>query len=185
MKTRPQTWRELSALPRVFVSVVLLCGTIVLFHSVWYGSSENPLKFLCYLAIALAASRLKVNLPGITGTTSVNFLFLLLGVLELSLSEAMVLGCAAAVVACLDRDRPAPIQIAFSVCATSLAISVTFASFRFASSISSINNPSTLLFLAACAYFVANTLPVAIFISLTDRTSLRKIWTSHYFWSFP
>ena len=185
MKTRPQAWREMGALPRVFISVVVLCGTIVLFHSVWYGSSENPLKFLCYLAIALAASRLKVNLPGITGTTSVNFLFLLLGVLELSLSEAMVLGCAAAVVACLDRDRPAPIQIAFNVCATSLAISLTFASFRFASSHSAINNPSTLLFLAACAYFVANTLPVAILNSLADRTSLRKIWASHYFWSFP
>ena len=28
--------------------------------------SENPLKFLCYLVIALAASRLKVNLPGIS-----------------------------------------------------------------------------------------------------------------------
>ena len=56
----------------------------VLTYSVLHGRSENPLKFLCYLVIALAASRLKVNLPGITGTMSVNFLFLLLGVLELS-----------------------------------------------------------------------------------------------------
>src|ERR1700688_2237460 len=115
MKTRPQTWRELSAAPRLFISVVGICGTIVLFYSVWHGTSDNPLKFLCYLVIALAASRLKVNLPGITGTMSVNFLFILLGVLELSLAETMALGCAAVVVQCFDRDRPVPIQVAFNV----------------------------------------------------------------------
>jgi len=185
MKTRPQTWRELSAAPRLFISVVAICGTIVLFYSVWHGTSDNPLKFLCYLVIALAASRLKVNLPGITGTMSVNFLFLLLGVLELSLSEAMAIGVAAAVVQCLDRERPAPVQVLFNVCSTSLAIAITFEAYRFSSFYNAINNPSTRLFLAACVYFVANTLPVAMVISLTERTSLRKIWSNCYFWSFP
>ena len=42
-----------------------------------------------------------------------------------------------------------------------------------------------MLFLAACVYFVANTLPVAAIISLTERRSLRKIWSECYFWSFP
>jgi diguanylate cyclase (GGDEF)-like protein/putative nucleotidyltransferase with HDIG domain len=175
----------MSTAPRIFITVVVLCGAAVLFYSVWHGRSENTLKFLCYLVIALAASRLKVNLPGITGTMSVNFLFLLLGVLELSLSEAMALGCAAAVVQCLDRDRPAPIQVAFNVCSTALAIAITFAAYRYTSAHSAVNNPSTLLFMAACVYFVANTLPVAIVISLTERTSLRKIWSTCYFWSFP
>ncbi len=76
----------------------------MLTYSLLHGGSENPLKFSCYLAIALAASRLKVNLPGIAGTMSVNFLFLLLGVLELSLPEAMALGCAAVVVQYLARS---------------------------------------------------------------------------------
>ena len=185
MKTRPQSWREMSAAPRFFIAVVVVCGTIVLAYSVLHGRSENPLKFFCYLVIALAASRLKVNLPGITGTMSVNFLFLLLGVLELSLSEAMALGCAAVVVQCFDRDRPNPIQVAFNVCSTALAIAVTFAAYRYSLAHRAINNPSTLLFLATCVYFVANTLPVAAVISLTERKSLRKIWSDCYFWSFP
>jgi len=126
MKTRPQSWRDMSAAPRFFIAVVVLCGTSVLTYSVLHGRSENPLKFFCYLVIALAASRLKVNLPGITGTMSVNFLFLLLGVLELSLAETMALGCAAVVVQCFDRDRPVPIQVAFNVSSTALAIAVTF-----------------------------------------------------------
>ncbi len=184
MRTRPQSWREMSAAPRFFVAVVVLCGTTVLTYTVMHGRSENPLKFICYLVIALAASRLKVNLPGITGTMSVNFLFLLLGVLELSFPEAMALGCAAVVVQCLG-DRPIPIQVAFNVCSTALAIAGTFAAYRYSWSHRAVNNPSALLFLAACVYFVANTLPVATVISLTEGKSLRKIWADCYFWSFP
>jgi diguanylate cyclase (GGDEF)-like protein/putative nucleotidyltransferase with HDIG domain len=185
MTTRPQSWKGMSVATRLFISVVVLCGTTVLTYSIWHGRSENPLKFLCYLVIALAASRLKVNLPGITGTMSVNFLFLLLGVLELSLSETMALGCAAVVVQCLDRDSPNPIQVAFNVCSTALAVAVTYAAYHYSLVHSAVNNPSTSLFLAACIYFVANTLPVAAVISLSERRSLRKIWSDCYFWSFP
>jgi len=175
----------MSAAPRFFIAVVVLCGTAVLTYSVLHDRSQNPLKFFCYLVIALAASRLKVNLPGITGTMSVNFLFLLLGVLELSLSETMALGCAAVVVQCFDRDRPIPIQVAFNVCSTALAIAITFFTYRYSLLHRAVNNPSALLFLAACVYFVANTLPVAAVISLTEHRSLRKIWADCYFWSFP
>ena len=185
MTTRPQSWREMSAAPRFFIAVVVLCGTTVLTYSVWRGGSENPLKFFCYLVIALAASRLKVNLPGITGTMSVNFLFLLLGVMELSLAETMALGCAAVVVQCLDGDRPNPIQVVFNVCSTALAIAVTFAVYRLCMSHTVANNPSSSLFLAASVYFVANTLPVAAVISLTERRSMRRIWADCYLWSFP
>jgi diguanylate cyclase (GGDEF)-like protein/putative nucleotidyltransferase with HDIG domain len=170
---------------RFFIAVVVLCGTSVLTYTVLHGQSRDPLKFLCYLVIALVASRLKVNLPGITGTMSVNFLFLLLGVLELSFSETMALGCAAVVVQCFDRDRPFPIQVAFNVCSTALAIGATFAAYRYPLFHRVVGNPSTLLFLAACIYFVANTVPVAAVISLTERRSLRRIWSDCYFWSFP
>ena len=185
METRPQSWGDMSAAARFFTSVVVLCGTLVLAYSFLHGKSENPLKFVCYLVITMAASRLKVNLPGITGTMSVNFLFLLVGVLELSLSETMVLGCAAVMVQCFGGERPVPVQIAFNVCSTALAIAATFAAYRYSLGHRAVNNPSTLLFLAACVYFVTNTLPVATLVSLTEHRSLRKIWSECYFWSFP
>jgi diguanylate cyclase (GGDEF)-like protein/putative nucleotidyltransferase with HDIG domain len=175
----------MSVAARAFIAVVALCGSSVLTLSVLHGTSRDPLKFACYLAIALVASRLKVNLPGITGTMSVNFLFLLLGVLEFSLAETMALGCAAVVVQCLDPKRPAPLQIIFNVCSTALAIAATFGVYHFAPFHRTVNNPSTLLFLAACVYFVSNTIPVAAVISLTEGKSLRRIWLECYFWSFP
>ena len=174
----------MSAAPRFLVAGVMLCGTAVLTYSVMHGSSENPLKFTCYLVIALAVSRFKVDLPGMAGTMSVNFLFLLLGVLELSLSEAMALGCAAVVMQYLG-DHATPLQVAFNVSSTALAIAVTFASYHYSLAHRAVDNPSTLLFLAACVYFVANTVPLAAVISLTERRSLRKVWAERYFWSFP
>jgi diguanylate cyclase (GGDEF)-like protein/putative nucleotidyltransferase with HDIG domain len=185
MKSRAQSWREMTLAPRFFIAVVVLCGTTVIAYSVLIGRSANPVKFACYLLIALGASRLKVNLPGITGTMSVNFLFLLLGVLELSFSETMVLGCLAVVVQCIDRTRPNPIQVTFNVCSTALAVAVTFASYRYFLIHHTVTDPSISLFLAACVYFVANTVPVAAIISLTERRSMRQIWADCYFWSFP
>ena len=170
---------------RAFIAVVAICGIAVLTLSVMHGTSRDPLKFACYVAIALVASRLKVNLPGITGTMSVNFLFLLVGVLEFSLAETMALGCAAVVVQCVDPKRPAPLQVIFNVSSTALAIAATFGVYHYPLFHRTVNNPSTLLFLSACVYFVSNTVPVATVISLTERKSLRKLWLECYFWSFP
>jgi diguanylate cyclase (GGDEF)-like protein/putative nucleotidyltransferase with HDIG domain len=185
MENRPQSWREMSLSARAFIAAIVLCGTSVLTFTVLHGTSRDPVKFVCYLVIALLASRLRVNLPGITGTMSVNFLIMLLGVLELSFSETMALGCAAVVVQCIDRERPVPLRVAFNVCSTALAIAATFAVYRDPLVHRTLANPSTLLFLAASVYFVSNTLPVAAVISLTEGKSLRKIWSECYFWSFP
>ena len=149
MKSRSQSWGDLSALPRLFITMILLCGMTVLSFSILPARGENPLKFLCYLGIALAASRLRVNLPGVTGTLSVNFLFILLGVLELSLPETMAMGCAAVIVQCFDREFPNPLQVAFNVCSTALAIAVTFIGYRYSMMHRAMSNPSTSLFVAA------------------------------------
>ncbi len=185
MEYRPQSWREMGLAARFFTAVVVLCGTTVLTYTVLHGSSQNRFQFFCYLIVALVASRLKVNLPGITGTMSVNFLFLLLAVLELSFAETMALGCAAVVVQCFDRDRPAPVQVAFNACSTALAIAATFVTYHAPMIHRVVSNSSTLLFLATCVYFVANTVPVSVVMSLTEKKSLRKIWATCYFWSFP
>ena len=79
---------------RVFIAGMALAGCCASLRALHWHSSD-PLKFACYLVAALLASSLKVTLPGIEGTLSVNFLFTLLGILELSLPETLliVLAC--------------------------------------------------------------------------------------------
>src|ERR1051326_4764439 len=62
-------------------------------HALSLWQSDDISRFICYLTVAVVVSALKVNLPGFKGTMSVNFLFILIGISEMSLSETMVLGC--------------------------------------------------------------------------------------------
>src|SRR5215471_6105925 len=90
---------------KIFIGGTAAIGIVVVAMSLRHWHSEDPLRFVCYLAIAIFASSLKVRLPGIDGTMSVNFLFILLGVLELSLPETLLIGCSAALVQCLWRTN--------------------------------------------------------------------------------
>src|SRR5579863_7541414 len=79
---------------RIFIAGMALAGSVVFALAFAHWQTDDLVKFVCYLIAALLASSLKVSLPGIEGTLSVNFLFPLLGILELSLPETLTLGLA-------------------------------------------------------------------------------------------
>jgi diguanylate cyclase (GGDEF)-like protein/putative nucleotidyltransferase with HDIG domain len=176
----------MSVIARVYVAFIVAAGAVVLGFGVLQPVTHNFIKFICYLAVALLASRLKVSLPGVTGTMSVNFLFILLGIIELSFSQTLALGCSAILVQCLSRTkRPQPVQVVFNLCASALAVGIGYEAYHRAQLHPSINHPSLLLLLGASAYFAANTIPVAAIISLTEHKPIKKVWADCYFWSFP
>jgi len=158
----------------------------VLATSLLHFHSHDPLKFACYLLIAALASTMKVRLPGIEGSMSVHFLFVLLGILELSLPETLVIGCAAALVQTFWKPvhRPERVKVVFNLSMTANAICLTYFAYHLSAGLLK-NSMPLLLAVAACAYFLSNTLPVAVVIALTEKRSLRGIWAETYFWSFP
>src|SRR5580765_6883612 len=123
---RSRSWRGLSVPAKLFITMIVLAGLGTLIYGGIHQSSKNIAEFICYLGIAILASRLKVNLPGITGTLSVNFLFILIGILELSFSETMILGAVSMVAQCLFPDRPRAIQVTFNVCAGCLSTALAY-----------------------------------------------------------
>jgi diguanylate cyclase (GGDEF)-like protein/putative nucleotidyltransferase with HDIG domain len=185
MGGRSQSWRDLTSGAKVFISLVVIAGTGVLLYSAIHPTSKNIAKFICYLLVAFLASRLKVHLPAITGTMSVNFLFILLGILELSFAETLVLGTAAIMAQCFYRDRPSAIQVTFNICSSAFAIAVAYGVYHLALFHGRVSNHSLLLVAAASTYFIANTGSIAAVIALTEGKSLDKIWVECYFWSFP
>src|SRR5579859_2592955 len=169
-----RSWRSLSASAKLFITLIVLAGLGSLLYAGIHQSSKNIAEFICYLGIAVLASRLKVNLPGITGTMSVNFLFILLGVLELSFAETLVLGTAAILVQCFYRDRPSAIQVTFNICASALSIAVAWAVYHLPFLQNEITNHMVLLVVAASVYFVANTGSIATVIALTEDKPLNN-----------
>ena len=185
MTERAQSWDALSGRARAFIRTIVIAGTLLLGFGLLHWSCHDPAQFVSYLAIAIIASRLKVKLPGIAGTMSVNFLFILLGVVELSLGETLLIGCAATLAQCLFADRPRSFQVAFNVASVSMATALAFGTFHWALGTMLQAGISVPLLAAATVFFFANTLPVAFVISFTEDRSIKNIWSDFYFWTFP
>ncbi|HEY3972910.1 MAG TPA: HD domain-containing phosphohydrolase [Candidatus Sulfotelmatobacter sp.] len=178
---------ELTLQTKAFVGITALIGVVVLCCALLHWQSQDLMRFFCYLAVAVLASGLKVQLPGIDGTMSVNFLFILLGVLELSLPETLVIGCTASLVQSVwqTRKRLDPVKVVFNVAGMMAnASALTYIGYHWMAARSGSNKP-ILLMIAALVFFFANTLPISVVIALTEGKSSRKVWSECYFWSFP
>src|SRR5438270_574380 len=180
-----RSWRGLPFLAKVFIGLTILGGLATLVYGGIHQTSNNIAEFICYLGIAVLASRLKVNLPGITGTLSVNFLFILIGVLDLSFSETLILGAISMVAQCFYPERPKALQLAFNVCAGSIATALAYLAYHQRLITHVVDSRAILLGLAATIYFIANAGTIATVISLTERRPLTRILVDCYFWSFP
>src|SRR5215470_15955106 len=118
---------------------------------------------------------------------SVNFLFILLGVLELSLPETLVIGCAASLTQSVWQlhGRLDPVKVLFNVCGMMAnASSLTYLTYHSLVGKFGSNKP-ILLMVSALVFFFANTMPISLVIALTEGKSSRRVWSECYFWSFP
>ncbi|MFN3325756.1 MAG: diguanylate cyclase domain-containing protein [Bryobacteraceae bacterium] len=172
---------------RAYISFVIAVGATVLLYSAANWNSEDPVRFLCYTVLAILTSGWKVSLPGVTGTVSLHFLFVLIGLVELSIQETVVMACIATLVQCLwnAKRRATFIQVIFNVANMAVAIPVTEAVYRSSILREQNMNSFVVLMLAAATFFVMNTFPVAAVISLTEGRRMREMWQECYFWSFP
>ncbi len=179
--------KGMSGYARSFIAVVVATGIGCMAYGVLHPAPTELVRFFCYLGIALMASGMKVRLPGINGTMSVSFLFVLLGVLDLTYPETITLAAVATLVQCYWKLRRKPhwIQVLFNLCSTTLAAGAAYGLYHFAALHLEHSFAPVLLVFAACTYFLCNTVPVAIVIALTEHKSLAKIWKECYFWSFP
>ncbi|HEX3584917.1 MAG TPA: hypothetical protein VH024_02930 [Candidatus Angelobacter sp.] len=144
------------------------------------------MKFLAFLLVACVASRLKIKLPGVTGTMSVNLPFILVAAAEMNSAEALAVGFISTFVQCLPRGKKLNLAQAAFNCGV-IILAVAAARFIFASSsvASAIGSPSLRLGVAAAAYALANTVPVAIVIGLTEGASILRTWWEMLQLSFP
>ncbi len=171
----------------VYIGLIVFAGTVVLNHGLWNWSTQDWPRYLSYCAIALLASGMKVTLPSVSGTMSMNFLFVLIGISELSLAETLAIGCLGILVQSVfqAKHRLRLVQLVFNVASMACSIEVSYDIYhaRFFEG-GTLEAPIRLL-LAAATFFVTNTLSIATVIALTERKNPWKVWRESYLWSFP
>ena len=172
---------------KLYIGLILLSGTLGFAAELIQFPSAITTQFWLYFLITALTSGLKVRLPMVTATLSVNFLFILVGIVQFSLPEAMTLAVVGTIIQCLWRPmlRPKMIQIAFS--ASSIALAVMAAHRVYHSPLSDVlkNHNPIPIEVACCAYFMVNTVLVAGVIALTERKAIYRTWFDNYFWVLP
>jgi hypothetical protein len=114
----------MSVKAKIFITLVIVAGWLLLARGLFQWRSEDLASFAIYLIIALLASGLKLRLPGVTGTISVSFFFVLIGIASLNLAQVLVVGCSSILVQYLwqSTKKLRAVQILFNVASVSIAI---------------------------------------------------------------
>ena len=177
----------LQAMPasaKAYYAVVVVGAAAVGLAAFWSWHCTNERLYLSLLLGALVAGALKVRLPGIHGTMSVTYLFIMLALVKVSLAESLLLACSATLVQTLwhAKTRPNVVRLTFNLGAISLSVAFAYLVFLLSRNI---GNYVSRVALVSCVYFVTNTISVSAMVSLTERRNLGKIWRECYLWYFP
>ena len=172
---------------RLFIAGMALAGSVCFVLAFSHWQSSDPVKFVCYLTAALLASSLKVGLPGVEATLSVNFLFTLLGILELSLPETLLIGLASTLAQ--FYWKPARqlklVQLVFNFSQVTVSTGVADGAYKLVV-LHVLHAPGPLaLLVAAIIHFGCNSGAMSAIIKLTEDKPISKVWAEHYLWSFP
>ena len=172
---------------RIFALLAIACGGAIIAAGVYPWQSGDIFRFCFYLALAALASGMKVNLPGMEGTMSAGFLFILIAIGEMTLGETLAISCVATLIQCLwkTKSKPGVTQVAFSVAITGAAALIAYKFYHFPKSDAYGNAGPFLLAAAAIIYFLLNTIPVAAAVALAEHRPAVAVWRETYFWSFP
>lgn len=177
----------MSSKAKIFINLVIALGWLELARAPFFWQSDDLASFLVYFVIALLISGLKLQLPGVTGTISVCFFFVLIGIVSLNQPQVLVTGCSAVLVQYLwqSSKKLRLVQMLFNVASAAIAITASYAVFHSSWLRSLPLEWSVMLALLACTYFATTTILVAAVIALTEGKSFRKVWRTSYLWAFP
>ncbi len=172
-------------LARAYIFAVAVLGAGAAAYGIGHSGLHRSAQFGVYLLVAILASALKVNLPTITGTMSVNSLFILISIVQLKQGEAMVIALLGVIIQCLwkPKSRVLPVRVVFSAAANALAVSASYLVFDQAILGGDLDGVRVLA--TACTYFVVNTALVALVVAMTEHKPVGKVWKECYFWCFP
>ncbi len=142
-------------------------------------------RFLIYLALVLLASGMKVPMPKGDGTLSLNFPIILLAIVQLSPLQAIMLAAVSVFAQCRFRVLKAftLVQIGFNVSNAVLATSVACVVYLYSYRLYAELAPA--LCFAVTAYFLANSVPVALVIGWSSGEEPYALWKREFPWYLP
>lgn len=168
--------QKLSLITKLFIASIVTTGAVLLVDSLVYWKSSRPVELFVLLTMTVIASRLKVKLPGINGTMSVNVPFLLIVAVRLSAGESLAIAALASLVQSIPavKSRATLVQALFNSATITNAVAAASLAFRLASH-GGLVLPLSVAG-AGAAFFLANTVQVALVLWLAEGHNPFHAW---------
>jgi signal transduction histidine kinase len=170
---------------RVVATLITVLGFAYTAEAIVFWRTGNPINFVLYMLTGVAAAVFMRRKGSDRTSFSVNLFLVPLGIVELTLSETILLAvCGAAVSTVAWKKslwtRDSVIQLANEATAAAAA------SFAYHSLVLGGGRTAAIrLFLGSGAYFVTRTFPTAILTATSQGRRIGKTWREDHFWSLP
>ena len=141
-------------------------------------------RFMLVLALTGVAATLRVKLPAIKGSISITFVFILIGLTTLTLSETLIIACLATLLQCVSKPKTSPrlIQVLFNMATVALSTIIAFHVPQF---FGQQQDQLIALVLRASVFFIVNGVLVSTVIALVEHKPVIGVWRQFYLWAFP
>jgi hypothetical protein len=145
-------------------------------------------QFFAYLALGMLSATWRVKIPGIPVNVSPVFAFVLIGIANYSLGEALVIACGSTFVQCMWRpgEKRNTRKIMFNVATVAIGVSIAYNPSHFLLS-ESLRNAPRILPAAGLVFFIVNTGLVSGMVALVEQEGFRSLWrnlTHHLIWYY-
>ena len=179
----------MSKAARAYWLTVLVAGFCLSAYviGVWRPKPTDLPKLAVYVVAAVLASAMKVRLPGVFSTLSMNYVVIIAGLLDLNLAGGILISIAGVIGQTYYKckQRPQWRHLVFNVAAVALSVGAAgyCKDLRFIVAIDRFNIYSILG--ASLVYFAVNTVVLSGIIGLTTRQPVQEVWRASYLWTFP
>jgi hypothetical protein len=161
----------------IYLQCILGTGIFLLVSGLTQFDTGDLTQFFAYLCAAMLSATWKFKVPGIPVSYSAVFAFILVGIANFSLGEALALGCSATLVQCLWRTKGkrSTRKVLFSMAVVAIGITVAYNPPHFLLS-QGLQYAPRMLSLAALVYFIVNTALVSGMVALVWEEPCAPVW---------
>ena len=172
---------------RAFLYSIIAIGATCLWIDLIPFPTSDTTRFLTYFVMAALAAGLRVSLPTVSGTLSINFLFILIGLVHLTRAELVVLAGGAAVIQCLlaQERSPTRLKVLFNLSVAAISVHLSTMVYWSMPSGITVTDETFKLIPAALVLFLSSTIPVSIAIAWTEGRRIIGTWRDCSLWSLP
>ncbi|HTA44997.1 MAG TPA: HD domain-containing phosphohydrolase [Bryobacteraceae bacterium] len=181
------TLTEMPPAARAYWFCVIACGSLCFLLSVLDPAARgvSAVRLSIYLITAIVISGLKIRLPGIFGTLSMNYIVIIAALLNINLAAGMIVAVISTLGQCVIHavKKPRWFQVLFSTAGVAIPVLAAWFTLHLPLLTEHDSTGSFSLLAASLVYFLITTAMVAGIIGLTNGKNVIEVWRTSYLWT--